>query len=247
MTEASAPRLTAADFYDDEADVVADLAGTAQAAGYKTATEVRVIVGKRTWGRVDLLARDVRDRSKPAILVEAKLRIKTLSELRRAVEQASGYRKALGIKAHAAVVAATFDVPIPSDLLLGSYNVFALSPYGFGEAVRDEFADGAREAMETDSNVIEGPGGQSAVQSAGEPGVGSLPHERLAEEEPEFAGSDKHEEGIRLYHDSATGLCRRCYRLGPDDTRVFNPISLEERVRMAGRRERRRNGRPTIE
>lgn len=117
--------------YSSEAELVADLEQVCIAYGWSTVRELAIRITDAAedesyvWGRLDLLARRAPtpyDRRPKPLLIEAKHVIRTVPELRRAVQQAHGYRAAMGIRANVMVVAAVF-CDIPTHFIEGTYQV----------------------------------------------------------------------------------------------------------------------------
>lgn len=117
--------------YSSEAELVADLDRVCRHHGWDTTRELPVTIGdaddgKYVWGRIDLLARrdpTPQDRRPRPLLIEAKHVIQTLPDLRRAVQQAHGYRAAMGVRANVLVVAAAVLCDVPSEFIEGTYKV----------------------------------------------------------------------------------------------------------------------------
>lgn len=130
--------LTPADFYDDEADFRDEIAALAKRRRWQVQTEVSLKVGRVSWGRIDLMARP--KVGKP-LLIECKLRIRSLGELRRAVEQAHAYRTLLGIDVQTIVAAPEITCERPAILIREAFGVHVATGRELSEAINHRDID----------------------------------------------------------------------------------------------------------
>ena len=121
--------LTPADFYDSEAEYRDELATVAKRHKWKVGVEAPLHIGTTVWGRADLVFHWKTKNHKGGwlpILVECKRRIKSASELRRAIEQVYAYRKIFGVAMDAVVTAPSIDTERPTAEVLDLFNVLVL-------------------------------------------------------------------------------------------------------------------------